>query len=126
MPGPGSLKSSSARGAEPFGWRDPFFSRIFALAGSRFRMEREKNLGKDFVVTGRDVFIAALQIEEPAERSAYLDRECGGDAALRQRVEALLAALGQAGSFLQQPAAEPGVTSGGSSAGEEGDSPPAT
>ena len=49
----------------------------------------------------RDLFMAILQIEGAAERSAYLDRECGGDTALRQRVEALLAAFEQAGSFLQ-------------------------
>ena len=40
----------------------------------------------------RDIFIAALQKEQPAERSAYLDEACAGDAALRRRVEALLAA----------------------------------
>jgi tetratricopeptide (TPR) repeat protein/serine/threonine protein kinase len=54
----------------------------------------------------RDLFMAALPIADAAERSAYLDRACAGDAALRQRVEALLAASAQAGSFLQQPAAD--------------------
>jgi WD40 repeat protein/serine/threonine protein kinase/tetratricopeptide (TPR) repeat protein len=58
-----------------------------------------------------DLFMAALPIEDPAERSAYLDRECAGEPALRQRVEALLAAFAQAGSFLQRPAADPGATS---------------
>jgi WD40 repeat protein/serine/threonine protein kinase len=55
----------------------------------------------------RDLFMATLQIEGAAERSAYLDRACAGEAALRQRVEALLAAFEQAGSFLQQPAGDP-------------------
>jgi serine/threonine protein kinase/tetratricopeptide (TPR) repeat protein len=73
----------------------------------------------------RDLFMAALQIEDAAARSAYLDRACAGDAALRRRVEALLAALEQAGSFLQQPAGElratsdfshPGPLSGGNPA----------
>src|SRR5262249_632155 len=59
----------------------------------------------------RDLFMAALPIEDAAERSAYLDRACAGDTILRQRVEALLAAFEQAGSFLQQPAADPRVTS---------------
>ena len=36
----------------------------------------------------RDLFIAALPIEDPAERCAYLDRICGDDE-LRKRVEAL-------------------------------------
>jgi serine/threonine protein kinase len=55
----------------------------------------------------RDLFMAALQIEDRTERSAYLDRACAGEAALRQRVEALLAAFEQAGSFLQRPAGDP-------------------
>jgi hypothetical protein len=43
----------------------------------------------------RDLFIAALNITEPAERSAWLDRECGGDAALRQRIDQLLDRFGR-------------------------------
>ena len=35
------------------------------------------------------VFLAAVE-KPPAERAAHLDRECGGDTELRQRVEALL------------------------------------
>src|SRR5262249_8340075 len=49
--------------------------------------------------------MAALQIEAPAERAAYLDQACPGTAVLRQRVEGLLRGFDQAGSFLQQPAA---------------------
>jgi serine/threonine protein kinase len=58
-----------------------------------------------------ELFMAALGIEGAAERAAYLDQACAGEAALRQRVEVLLAALAQAGSFLQQPAADPRATS---------------
>jgi tetratricopeptide (TPR) repeat protein len=58
----------------------------------------------------RDLFIAVLPIEDAAERAAYLDRACASAAALRQRVEALLAAFAQAGSFLQQPAVDPRAT----------------
>jgi WD40 repeat protein len=54
----------------------------------------------------RDVFTAALHIQDPAERAAYLDRACAADPALRQRVGALLEAHGQAGDFLGRPAAE--------------------
>ena len=54
-------------------------------------------------MTERDLFIAALQIDDAAERAAYLDKACGGNADFRQRCDALLAAFGQAGSFLQQP-----------------------
>jgi serine/threonine protein kinase/WD40 repeat protein len=51
----------------------------------------------------RDLFIAALQITDPVERSAWLDRECGGDASLRQRIDVLLEAFDQAGSVLENP-----------------------
>ncbi len=50
------------------------------------------------------IFIAALQ-EDREMRAAYLDRACGDDPSLRQRVEVLLDAHERAGSFLQQPAA---------------------
>ena len=48
---------------------------------------------------------AALEISGAAERRAYLDRACGGDVALRQEVESLLAANSAAGDFLLRPAA---------------------
>ena len=38
------------------------------------------------------IFLAALDIEDLAERSAYVDRACAGNAALRQQVDRLLAA----------------------------------
>ena len=52
----------------------------------------------------RDIFSAALDIEDPAERSAYLDRVCAEDPALRQRVAALVGAHKPASSFLERPA----------------------
>jgi serine/threonine protein kinase len=73
----------------------------------------------------RDLFMAALQIEGAAERSAHLDRACAGQTALRQRVEALLAAFVQAGSFLQQPAGDLGATSDVSHPGPSSGSDPA-
>ncbi len=42
----------------------------------------------------KSLFLNASDLVDPTERAAYLDRECGGDAELRQRVEALLAADG--------------------------------
>ena len=53
----------------------------------------------------RDLFIAALKIPEPVERSGWLDRQCGGDAALRQRIDVLLEAFDKAGSLLENPVA---------------------
>ena len=60
----------------------------------------------DAVMSERDIFTAALQIADPAERSAYLGQACTGDAALRQRVEMLLGTHGSAGDFLERPAVD--------------------
>lgn len=63
------------------------------------------------------VFTEAIQL--PADqRGAYLDRACGGDKELRQRVEVLLQAHEQIGDFLEQSPqkhpleARPGVSVG--------------
>jgi serine/threonine protein kinase len=40
----------------------------------------------------KTLFLNASDLTDPAERAAYLDRECGDDAELRARVEALLRA----------------------------------
>jgi WD40 repeat protein len=50
------------------------------------------------------IFVEALDRLTDAERAAYLDRACQGSPDVRARVEALLAAIGQAGSFLETPA----------------------
>lgn len=58
------------------------------------------------------VFTEALEIAAPAERSAYLDRACGGDPSLRRQVELLLDAHDRAGGGLESPAATPIVILG--------------
>src|SRR5262249_13075116 len=50
------------------------------------------------------VFSAALGRESAEERAAYLEEACAGDPDLRARVEALLRAHQEAGSFLQPTA----------------------
>jgi eukaryotic-like serine/threonine-protein kinase len=50
------------------------------------------------------ILAEALEIADPAERRAYLDRTCAGDAELRQEVESLLAAYEQADGFMKVPA----------------------
>src|SRR5688500_16528691 len=52
-----------------------------------------------------EVFFAALDKRSVAEQAAYLDAACGGNPALRARVEKLLAAHPRVGDFLQP---EPG------------------
>ena len=51
------------------------------------------------------IFAEALQLSA-AERSVYLERACGADEELGQRVGRLLKAHDQAGDFLEQPAPE--------------------
>src|SRR5207248_1119913 len=58
----------------------------------------------------RDIFIAALQQEDPAGRRAYLDRVCADQPQLRRQVEDLLRLYHGAGSFLEKPAAETPAT----------------
>ena len=53
----------------------------------------------------RDIFEAVVELP-PHERGAYLDRICGADAVLRQRLAALVLKHEQAGAFLEQPAVE--------------------
>jgi serine/threonine protein kinase/Tfp pilus assembly protein PilF len=61
-------------------------------------------------MTERDVFIAALQQGDPAQRRAYLDAACAGRPELRRQVEHLLRLHEGAGSFLESPAPGPVAT----------------
>src|SRR5262245_39570791 len=54
--------------------------------------------------TAKAVFDHAHEISSPDERKAYLDEACAGAPELRRKVEALLRAYDEAGSFLQKPA----------------------
>ena len=58
----------------------------------------------------RELFEAAVDLP-PADRPAFLDGHCGGDAAMRCRLDALLAKHDRAGSFLEEPVV-PGVAAG--------------
>jgi serine/threonine protein kinase len=55
-------------------------------------------------MTERDIFLAAIDLADPAAQAAYLDLVCDGDASLRARVESLLRSHEAAGSFLCVPA----------------------
>lgn len=48
------------------------------------------------------LFLAALEKRTPAERAQFLDETCGADLEQRRRVEALLLAYDDAGSFLEK------------------------
>ena len=49
-----------------------------------------------------DLFSKAAECQSPEETAAYLEQVCQGDATLRARLEELLLAHRQAGSFLQE------------------------
>jgi serine/threonine protein kinase/WD40 repeat protein len=70
-------------------------------------------------MTERDLFEAALELP-PESRVAYLDGACGSDAAMRQRLQDLLRQNDQAGSFLEEPAANLPSPLWGRGAGGEG------
>src|SRR6516164_8407572 len=57
------------------------------------------------------IFCTAITIASAEERAAYIAQACGSDHELRGQVEKLVHAHFQAGSFLEQPAAEAGATS---------------
>src|SRR2546425_3163018 len=56
--------------------------------------------------SAEELFAATLELTNPIERVALLDRECAGNPELRAEVESLLAAHEQAGTtFINEPAA---------------------
>src|SRR5262245_56056107 len=57
-----------------------------------------------------EIFDEALRRVAGPDRARYLDEVCGGDLALRRRVERLLRAVSEAGSFLETPAQDPSPT----------------
>ena len=50
------------------------------------------------------IFAGALELDSSAERAAFLDKACAGDADLRIRIEALLRADQLSGDLLDAPA----------------------
>src|SRR5262245_47529968 len=71
-------------------------------------------------MTERDLFLAALDLKDPAQRLAYLDEACARQPELRKQVEHLLWLHEGAGDFLERPAASPGT----GAFEEAGDPPP--
>jgi WD40 repeat protein/serine/threonine protein kinase len=55
-------------------------------------------------MTERDIFIGALDREDPCERASYLDTVCAGRPTLRRRIEELLRSHREAREFLDVPA----------------------
>src|SRR5262245_41195063 len=59
-------------------------------------------------MTDRDLFIAALDHPDPADRAAWLEHACADDLDRRRRVEVLRKPHDDASRFLADPAAAPG------------------
>src|SRR5262249_15163335 len=57
-----------------------------------------------------EIFDEALRRAAGQDRAQFLDEVCGGDRELRRRVERLLKAVSEAGSFLEKPAQDPSPT----------------
>jgi eukaryotic-like serine/threonine-protein kinase len=53
----------------------------------------------------KDIFLKALDLSSPDERTAFVAKECGSDDSLRLQVEAMLQAHAAPDSFLEKPAA---------------------
>jgi WD40 repeat protein/serine/threonine protein kinase len=51
----------------------------------------------------RDIFLAALDVDDPDRRAAYVAAACGDDPKLREAVEQLLKAHGQPRGFMARP-----------------------
>ena len=55
----------------------------------------------DLSLSEESLFVAALDIADPAQRLAYLDEACTGNPELRQRLDVLLRAHAVAGNYLE-------------------------
>jgi serine/threonine protein kinase len=57
-------------------------------------------------MTEREIFQAAIEFTDAAERSAYLEEACAGNASLKEHVECMLQVYPQLGTFLESPAVD--------------------
>jgi serine/threonine protein kinase/Tfp pilus assembly protein PilF len=60
--------------------------------------------------SAKSIFLNAAELPTRAQRQAYLEAHCGGDAALRREVEDLLRHFGEMASFLEPPRPDPVAT----------------
>jgi serine/threonine protein kinase len=63
--------------------------------------------------TREHLFHAAAELQDPAQRAAFLDAACGQDQQLRAEIEELLRHDDIAGNFLEKPAASPELDGSG-------------
>ncbi len=81
----------------------------------------------DWNPEANELFLQALEIAAPEDRQRFLDEVCGGNPDLRARVDRLLLAGAEAGSFLERPLEAPELTTAHvPSTAEEPTVPPAS
>jgi len=81
------------------------FAKFFAELDCQLRTYSRTPPATGFcATTEREIFISALEPQNGADLSAFLDQACAGDVDLRERVEGLLREHGGLGSFLEAPA----------------------
>jgi WD40 repeat protein/serine/threonine protein kinase len=64
----------------------------------------------DLAGKAKAIFLDAIEKYAPEQWACYLDEACGGDGSLRARVDKLLRARAQLGSFHETPEPAPGAT----------------
>ena len=65
----------------------------------------------DWDPEANELFLRAVEVADPEDRTRYLDEACAGMPALRDRVDGCIRAGEQAGSFLEHPAVDSGPAS---------------
>jgi hypothetical protein len=70
------------------------------------RNDAKRHLSKARAMNERELFLSALEIENPESRRAHVQSACAGDAALWARVESLLASHEGQSQFLNTPVVE--------------------
>src|SRR5262245_21585985 len=99
-----SRRFSPCRGSSKKNRKSFCTNRAFTSHCGRRESRRDRSIHRETTMNESDLFIEALDRPDPAERAAYLDEACAGDAALRQRLEVLLRAHFEASECLKEPA----------------------
>src|SRR5262245_62108375 len=102
MPGPGSARRCSASETDPGpGQNLPTVASArpeTRIGGQPSRTQ--STLRGAAVMSERSIFMEALEFDDPREQAEFLERACGGDRRLRERVEALLRSHRSGGLFV--------------------------
>jgi tetratricopeptide (TPR) repeat protein len=61
---------------------------------------------EESAVNERDIFLAAIQLTDPVERSAYVGKACAGNDSLKRHVQDMLDAHPDLGTFPESPAVD--------------------